>query len=302
MQPIGRKRRATEDATEENNRSVSHTVALPATQEIAVEVLKSLQALPDKHIETMCEFWLPKTNRTICLLDNPTHLRPKAPSYRPMKSMMAMLLHMAAMQHGDDQAKATTDLVTSTIKEFYLFNIFEVDLQLIREFFEPPSAVVDRQIVSKYIRHLTVIVQVQSDDETGQLACLLDFLNHNMNHHQRITIKFRGPGAKDGSDTNCQRKIAQLCGVINDIFEKCHGQWADDVFGQNRCTLNIVREQGLWGSEYSISKWFRKPSDEVIGKFDKGTASYDEGMQVQVAQWIRDIKKPKVTELVKQEA
>lgn len=291
MQPDGRKRRATDDAAEDEDYSDSLFVALPATQEVTTEFFENLWVLSSDQICSICETWLPETAQKVCLLDNPAHQKPESLSYRAMRSMMAMLLHMATMQQGGHQAEASaiTDLVRSTVEGFYRFNTFEVDLHLLQEFFKAPSTSVDSQVVSKNTKHLIVVVQVQSGDHRAQLAQLLNFLDYNTTGI--ITIKFRGPGAKDGSDTKCQRKIAQLCGVINDILEKCQGQ----------CTLNIVKELGLGISEYSIGKWFRKPSDEAVARFDNGTASYDECMQVQVAQWIREIKAPEVTELYKQE-
>ena len=86
---------------------------------------------------------------------------------------------------------------------------------------------------------------------------------------RNITVQFRGPGARNGSDVQFQAVLTRLAPDLRELINCLQ----DGV-------VEITKEHSL----SALTHWFATPTNETVRGYRRGIASLDEAMQVQLSE------------------
>lgn len=230
------------------------------------------------------------------MLEDPDQQPPSTLSYDPIINAVYPVIHMLRI---DQQGQRSDPDFDRAVADFYNQNHFEVDLSLLHRFRAAFTGIqgIDGA-ADRHVRDITVCVPVFPWDRTNRVYKRLDWASSSnkktaryiktltsslsqLKHFQclkNVTIKFKGPGAEDGSDIQFQGFITQLAACIIDLINTLKVV-PSIVRGHHICEDCA---DGICEST-DLSRWFDKPTVQACKNYGRGVATLDEAMQIQIS-------------------
>jgi len=250
------------------------------------------------------DLWLPQdedSENAIFMLENPDQQPPYTLSYEAIVNSVSMVTYMLPVNQEGQQRDPDFE---NAIANFYKQNHFEVDVSLLGKFRSAFAGIEGIEgPADRYVREITVVVPVYPRNQTQHVYNKLDWISPSndrtasylktlvsslsqLKHFElleTVVIKFKGPGAEDGSDIQFQGFVTQLATCIRELDQtlkaspriiKEHSPCARCPFGDIHC------------EPMDLSHWFEEPTEEAIKNYERGAATIDEAMQILLSERI----------------